>query len=72
MLGNKIVAAVGPSNVIQGSLNQGNALFGETPRIQCACMALFAISYSTIKKMKIWDQSDLDVVLVNWDEGKHY
>ena len=36
MLGNKIVAAVGPSNVIQGSLNQGNTLFGETPRIQCA------------------------------------
>ena len=35
-------------------------------------MALFAISYSTIKKMKIWDQSDLDVVLVNWDEDKHY
>ena len=33
-------ATVGPSKVVQGLFNQGNAL-----GIQCACMTLFAISY---------------------------
>ena len=31
------------------------------------CMALFAISYSAIKEISRWDQSDLDIVLVNRD-----
>ena len=34
--------------VVQGSFNQGNATFGETADIQCACITLFAISYSTL------------------------
>ena len=41
-------ATVGPSKVVQGLFNQGNALFGETTGIQCACMTLFAISCSFI------------------------
>ena len=36
---------------VQGSFNQGNAMFLETAGIQCACMALFVISYSTLKKV---------------------
>ena len=31
----------GPCKVVQGSFNEGNAMFGETPGIQCACMALY-------------------------------
>ena len=46
-------------------LNQGNALFGEKAGIQCARMTSFAISYSTIKEINRWNQSDLDDVLVN-------
>lgn len=30
-------------------------------------MALFAISYSAMKEISTWDQSDLDIVLVNGD-----
>ena len=37
--------------VVQGSFNQGNAMSGETAGIQCACMVLFAISYSTLKEV---------------------
>ena len=43
----------GLCKVVQGSFNQGNAMFGETTGIQCACMALFTISYSTLKKVKV-------------------
>ena len=62
-----MAATVGTSKVVQGSFNQGNALFGETTGIQCACIALFAISYSTIMDINRWHQSDLDLVLVNGD-----
>ena len=37
--------------VVQGSFNQGNAMFGETEGIQCAYMELFTISYSTLRKL---------------------
>ena len=60
-----MAATVGPFKMVQGSFNQGNALFVETAMVQCAYMALFAISYSTIKEVNRWDQSDLDTVLVN-------
>ena len=38
----------GLCKVVQRSFNQGNNMFGETTCIQCACMALFAISYLTL------------------------
>ena len=53
--------------VVQGSFNQGNAMFVETADIQCACIALFAISYSTLKGVNRWDQFDLDIILINGD-----
>ena len=39
-------------------------LFGETAGIQCTCMTLFAISYSTLKEV---NRSDLDIILINGD-----
>ena len=35
--------------------------------IQCTCMTLFAISYSTLKSVNRWDQFDLDIILINGD-----
>ena len=55
----------GLCKVVQGSFNQGNAMFVETAGIQCACMALFAISYSTLQEINRWDQFDLDIILIN-------
>ena len=57
----------GLSKVVHGPFHQGNALFGETAGIQCACMALFAISCSTLKEVNRWDQFDLDTILRNGD-----
>ena len=45
-------------------------MFAETAGIQCACMALFAISYiqySTLNEVNRWDQFDLDTILINGD-----
>ena len=53
--------------LVQGSFNQGNAMFVEAADIQCACMALFASSYSTLKEVNRWDQFDLDIILINGD-----
>ena len=63
----KMALELGLCKVVQGSFNQGNAMFGETAGIQCACMALFAISYSTLKEVNRWDQFDLDIILINGD-----
>ena len=53
-------ATTGLFKVVQGS-------FGETLGIQCACMTLFAMSYSTINEISRWDQFDFDFVLMNRD-----
>ena len=42
-------------------------MFRETAGIQCACIALFAISYSTLKEVNRWGQFDLDTILINGD-----
>ena len=62
-----MAATVGPSSVVQGSFNEGNGLFREVAGIQYACMALFAISSSTIKEINRWDKSDIDIALINGD-----
>ena len=54
----------GLCKVVQESFHQENAMFWETAGIQSACMALFEISYSTLKEVNRWDQFDLDIVLV--------
>ena len=41
----KIALESGLYKAVQGSFNQGNTMFAETAGIQCACMALLAISY---------------------------
>ena len=57
----------GLCKAVQGSFNQGNAMFGEKAGIQCACMALFAISFSALKEVNEWDHFDLDIILINGD-----
>ena len=63
----KMALESGLLNVVQGSFNQENAMFGETVGIQCACMELFTISYSTFKEVNQWDQFDVEIILINSD-----
>ena len=48
---------------VQGSFHQPHPKFGETSGIQCACNSLFAICWSSIKRVSIWKSWDLDYVL---------
>ena len=47
----KMTLESGLFKVVQGPFNQGNAMLGEAAGIQCASMALFAISYSILKEV---------------------
>ena len=48
---------------VQGSFNQGIALFGETAGRQCACNALFSICWSVVRDICNWKSIDLDYIL---------
>ena len=48
---------------VQGSFHQAHPKFGDTSGIQCACNSLFAICWSSIKRVSIWKSQDLDYVL---------
>ena len=52
---------------IQGTFHQAHPKFGETSGIQCACNSLFAICWSSIKRVSIWKPWDLDYVLEHGD-----
>ena len=54
--------------VVTGSFHQGDMKFGQTAGIQCACNSLFAIAWSTVRKVTIWKALDLDNVLNNGDQ----
>ena len=42
--------------------------FGRTAGMQCACNSLFAIIWSTVRKVTIWKGLDIDNVLNNGDQ----
>ena len=47
------------------SFHQGHNKFGETSGIQCGCNSLFAICWSSIKRVSVWKSWDLDYILEN-------
>lgn len=59
---------MGFEKIIQGSYNQANAVFGDTSRKQCACISLFAISFSKIVKQPgKFTSTDVDFILTHED-----
>ena len=57
-------------NSIQGSFHQGNVeKFGEMSGRQCTCMTLFTIAYLSFKSLGIWNNCDLDVILMNENQS---
>ena len=55
------------NKVIQSSFHQGNQRFGKTTGIQCACDSLYAICWSKVKKVFVWNTSDLGHILIQGD-----
>ena len=54
--------------MVQGSFDEGNAVFRKATEIQCYCMGSFATSYSTVKVINRRDKSYLETVLVTGDD----
>ena len=54
--------------VVQGSFNQANQKFGETAGRQCACITLFSIAWSAIRRVALWNTTDLDFILSEGDQ----
>ena len=56
-------------NSMQGSFHQRNIdKFGDTAGKQFICMVHFAIAYANFRKLNIWRNCDLDIILINGDQ----
>ena len=55
------------NNVVQDSFHQDNQIFGSNAGIQCACNFLYALGWSRVKKLFVWNSSDFDIVLTEGD-----
>ena len=53
--------------VVKASYQQGNIRFGCTAGNQCACNSLFALAWSIIRKVALWNTFDLDYILDHGD-----
>ena len=53
--------------IVKGSYHQGNLRFGSTAGNQCTCNSLFALTWSILRKVAIWNAFDLDYILDNGD-----
>lgn len=52
---------------IQASFHQGHEKFGNTRGIQCSCISLFSICFSTLKAVSRWTCNDLEYILEQGD-----
>ena len=52
---------------VSGSFHQGHVKFGYSAGTQCSCNALYAICYSSVKKVSIWKYWDVDYILEHGD-----
>ena len=68
LVSNSIDTIVELAKVVQGTFHPGKTeLFGETAGSKFFCMALVVITYSVIKGASRWNQTDLDIIILNGD-----
>ena len=49
--------------LVKASYHQGNTRFGSKAGTQCACNSLFALVWSIIRKVSLWNTNDLNYIL---------
>lgn len=52
---------------VLGNFHQGNSKYGESAGTQCVANALYSIVWSTLHKVSLWTNWDLDYILDNGD-----
>lgn len=57
-----------PSKAILASFHQGDDKFGATKGVQCSCISLFGVVFSSFKNIGFWDINNLEYVIEQGDE----
>ena len=52
------------AGIVQASFSQGLEKFGVTGGIQCTCISLYSVCFSSIKPILEWLSEDLEYVIV--------
>ena len=55
------------TKIVQATHHQGDLRYGATAGIQCSCMSLMSVCWSTFISVTMWDGTDLDMILENGD-----
>ena len=61
----------GPDNIagiVRGSFSQGHEKFGVTREIQCTCISLYSVRFSSFKPIFERSSEDLEYVIVKEDQ----
>ena len=54
--------------IVSGSFHQGDVKFHESAGLQCGINCIVSTCFSVVKKVSLWNQSDLDYVLETGNE----
>ena len=54
--------------IVQASFSQGHEKFGVTQGIQCICICLYSVCFSSFKHIFEWPSEDLEYVIVKGDQ----
>ena len=55
------------TKIAQATHHQGGIHYGATAGIQCSCISLMSVCWSTFISATMWDGTDLDMILGNGD-----
>ena len=55
------------AGIVQASFSQGHEKFGVTRGIQCTCISLYSVCFSSNKSILEWLSEDLEYVIVKGD-----
>ena len=55
------------TEIVQATHHQGDLRYGVTAGVQCSCISLMSVCWSTFISVTMWDGTDLDMILENGD-----
>ena len=56
------------AGIVQACFSQGHEKFGVTRGIQCTCVSLYSVCFSSFKPIFEWSSEDLENVIVKVDQ----
>ena len=62
----------GPYNIakiVQVSVSHGHEKFGVIQAIQCTCISLYSVCFSSFKTIFAWLSEDLEYAMAKWNQS---